>query len=84
VNAGDGLGVGRLVIFAAIFLSDGVEAVELYGFKWIVAGRLPNAVTEGDVVASICCEECDYKDDGCFFRDAEDGIHASRERLIRN
>ena len=60
MDAGDGLRVGRLVIFAAIFLCDGVETVELYGFKWIVGGGLPDAIAEGDVVAEIGDENCDY------------------------
>lgn len=46
VNAGDRLRVGGLVVFAAIFLRDGVEAVKLYGFKWIVGGGLPDAIAD--------------------------------------
>ena len=44
VNASDGLRVGGLIVFAAIFLCDGVEAVELHGFKWIVRARPPDAI----------------------------------------
>jgi hypothetical protein len=53
VDAGDGLRVGRGVVFASIFLRDGVEAVEFDGFKWIIGARLPDAVTNTQEVADV-------------------------------
>ena len=53
MDTGDGLRVGGGIVFAAIFLRDGVEAVELHGFKWIVGTRLPYAVAHPEEIANV-------------------------------
>ena len=53
MDAGDGLRVGGGIVFAAIFLGDGVEAVELYGFKRIVGARFPDAVAHPEEIAGV-------------------------------
>jgi len=53
VDAGDGLRVGGGIVFAAVFLGDGVEAVEFYGFKWIVGARFPDAVADREEIAGV-------------------------------
>lgn len=53
MNASDGLDVGRFKIHAAVFLRDGVEAVELHRFKRIIGGRLPHSITKPEKIAEI-------------------------------
>lgn len=59
VDAGDGLRIGGGVVFAAVFLRDGVEAVEFYGFKWVVRARLPDSVANTEEVADVSQDEHD-------------------------
>ena len=58
MNAGHGLRVGRLVILSSILLRDGIEAVELHGFKWIVGGWLPDSVAQPEEVTGINHGKC--------------------------